>query len=41
MKAILLFMASLSFGIIFFYKYRTLLDKYRYDIVEFESEEDV
>lgn len=37
MKNILLFVASIGFGIIFFYKYRTLLEKYHYDIVELES----
>ena len=41
MKNILLFVASIGFGIIFFYKYRTLLEKYHYDIVELESETDI
>ncbi|MBC2909801.1 hypothetical protein [Staphylococcus hominis] len=41
MKNILLFVASIGFGIIFFYKYRTLLEKYHYDIVELESEVDI
>lgn len=41
MKNILLFVASIGFSIIYFYKYRTLLEKYRYDIVELESGTDI
>ena len=41
MKNILLFVSSIGFGIIFFYKYRTLLEKYHYDIVELESKADI
>lgn len=37
----ILFVASIGFGIIFFYKYKTLLEKYHYDIVELESSEDI
>ncbi|ADC88309.1 hypothetical protein [Staphylococcus lugdunensis] len=41
MTKLLLFVTTLCFGIIYFYKYKMLVDKYNYDIVELESEADI
>lgn len=41
MTKMILFVATLGFGIIYFYKYKMLTDKYDYDVVELESEDDI
>lgn len=41
MYKFLLFVTTMTFGIIYFLKYTILLEKYNYDMVEFESKEDI